>query len=85
MRCHACGRPLTRAAYTHPSGWTLGPICAEKPENLPAEIRRELRKDFKIRPPMAVGKKCQRSAPKKQVKKIKQFALDEGQFDLFSG
>lgn len=85
MRCHACGRHLTVPGLIIGDNRMLGPTCAEKPENLPVEIRRELRKDFKIRPPMAVGKKCQRSAPKKQVKKIKQFALDEGQFDLFSG
>lgn len=77
MRCHACGRPLTRAAYTHPSGWTLGPICAEKPENLPTEIRRELS--------ATAPKKHQRSAKKKRVKKIKQVARNDDQFDLFSG
>ena len=77
MRCHACGRPLTRAAYTHPSGWTLGPICAEKPGNLPAEIRRELS--------ATAPKKRQRSAKKKRVKKIKQVARNDDQFDLFSG
>ena len=77
MRCYACGRPLTRAAYTHPSGWTLGPICAEKPENLPVEIRRELSAN--------APKKHQRSAKKKRVKKIKQVARNDDQFDLFSG
>ena len=77
MRCYACGRPLTRAAYTHPSGWTLGPICAEKPGNLPAEIRRELSP--------ALPKKRKPRTQKKQVKKIKQVARNDDQFDLFSG
>lgn len=77
MRCHACGRSLTRAAYAHPLGWVLGPICAEKPENLPTEIRRVL--------PAAAPKKRKRSAQKKQVKKIKQVASNDEQFDLFAG
>lgn len=34
-RCHACGRRLSKATYTSPEGWVLGPVCAEKSSALP--------------------------------------------------
>ena len=30
LRCAACGRRLLEPAYTHSSGWHLGPVCLEK-------------------------------------------------------
>lgn len=77
MRCHACRRRLTVPGLTIGDGRMLGPTCAGKPENLPVEIRRELS--------ATAPKKRKPRAQKKRVKKIKQVARNDDQFDLFSG
>ena len=76
-RCYACGRRLIVPGLAIGDGRMLGPTCAKKPENLPAEIQCELS--------ATAPKKRQRSAKKKKVKKIKQVARNDDQFDLFSG
>ena len=94
MYCAHCGRRLTRPAFAAPAsagGWALGPVCLSRPAELAPEIRHVLLNAKIIQPHSArnyapaAPKKRQRSAKKKRVKKIKQVARNDDQFDLFLG
>lgn len=81
MRCCACGRRLIVPGLAIGGGRMLGPTCAEKPENLPAEIRRELS--------ATAPKKRQPGIRKKRgtnvIPRVPKKSTDSNQIDLFSG
>lgn len=62
-RCHACGRRLSKAAYTSPEGWVLGPVCALNSTALP-----EVPRPKNINPKKDSCSKPRRTRPTKMRK-----------------